>query len=80
MEIHFFMIPSKKQQQMKEQLRILHYTSYVFKRKLSLELRQWFFYIELFLALEELFILEPIDVDGASMYNMKLAIYESRTL
>ena len=69
------MIPNKKQQEMKEKLHNLHYTSYVFKRKLNLELRQWFFYIELFLALEELFILEPIDVDGASLYNLKLAIY-----
>ena len=70
------MIPSKKRQEMKEQLRSLHYTSYVFKRKLNLELRQWLFYIEFVLALEELFILEPIDVDGASMYNLKLAIYQ----
>ena len=61
---------------MKEQLHKLHYTSYVFKQKLNLELRQWFFDIELFLALEELFILEPIDVDGASLYNLKLAIYQ----
>ena len=80
MEIHFIMIPNKKQQEMKEKLRNLHYTSYVFKRKLNMELRQWLFYIEFLLALEELFILEPIDVDGASLYNLKLPIYATRTL
>ena len=74
------MIPKKKQQEMKEQQHNLHYTSYVFKQKLNLELRHWLVYIEFFLALEELFILEPIDVDGASLYNLKLAIYGSRTL
>ena len=29
-----------------------------------------------FLALEELFILEAIDIDGASLYNLKLAIHQ----
>ena len=80
MEIHFIMIPKKKQQEMKEQIHNLHYTSYVFKRKLNLELRHWLFYIDIFLALEELFILEPIDIDEASLYNLKLAIYASITL
>ena len=69
MEIHFLMIPNKKQQEMKEKLHNLHHTSYVFKRKLNLELRHWLFYIYIFLALEELFILEPIDVDGSRLYN-----------
>ena len=59
---------------MKEQLHILRYLRYVFKRILNLELIQWLFYIEFFIALEALFVLEPIDIDGAILYNLKPTI------